>query len=138
MGKGVLHETSSAERAHFSAVLTKANPSIHLIGKCCVLHESWRLSPCTITRAALPKVSFLIMYLLRTHLLENPDVVFYYKGTAREKGVPFALNTIIAFEPTDALVFGDEQTADLLCNRLNQDKQALAANGYSEFEVIEI
>ena len=77
------------------------------------------------------------MYLLRTHLLENPDVVFYYKGTAREKDVPFALNTIIAFEPTDALVFGDEQTAALLCNRLNQDKQTLDANGYSEFEVLE-
>ena len=77
------------------------------------------------------------MHLLRTHLLENPDVVFYYKGTARENGVPFALNTIIAFEPLDALVFDDEQTAINFCNRLNQDKQALATNGYSEFEVLE-
>ena len=78
------------------------------------------------------------MYLLRTHLLENPDVVFYYKGKAREKGVPFALNTIVAFEPSDAFVFENEQTVASLCNRLNQDKQSLSANGYSEFAIITV
>ena len=135
MGQGVLHETSSAERAHFSAVLTKANPSIHLIGKCCVLHESWRLSPCTFTRAALPKVSFKAMYILRTHLLENPNVSFYYKDTAIEKGVPFALNTIVGFEPSDALQFDDKKTAIALCKKLNLETSSLARVGYSEFEV---
>ena len=56
------------------------------------------------------------MYILRTHLLENPDVVFYYKGTAKEHGVPFALNTIVAFEQYDAVVFDCKSTAKALCN----------------------
>ena len=74
------------------------------------------------------------MYILRTHLLENPDVVFYYKGTASEIGVPFALNTIVAFEPADAMMF-DKQTAIELCKRLNLDKLELTKAGYSEFVV---
>ena len=76
------------------------------------------------------------MYILRTHLLENPDVVFYYKGTDREKGVSLALNTIVAFEPSDALVFDNGQVAINYCNLLNQDKQALVSNGYSKFEIV--
>ena len=76
------------------------------------------------------------MYLLRTHLLENPNVVFYYKGTAREKDVPFALNTIVAFEPSDALEFNNEQAAINLCKRLNLDKSLLVKVGYTNFEVI--
>ena len=76
------------------------------------------------------------MYILRTHLLEDPNVVFYYKGTAKEHGVPFALNTIVSFEPSSALVFNDEKTAMELCERLNLDKQALANTGYSEFKVM--
>ena len=129
---------SSVERDHNSRLsLRIANLSIHLIGKCCVLHESWRLSPCTITRAHLPMVSLLTMYILRTHLLDNPNVVFYYKGTAKEHGVPFALNTIIAFEPIDAMIF-NLQMAMELCKRLNVDKHSLADAGYSEFEIIEI
>lgn len=82
-------------------------------------------------------VSFSFMYILRTHLLENPDVVFYYKGTASEIGVPFALNTIIAFEPADAMML-NKQAAMELCKCLNVDKQSLADAGYSEFEIIEI
>ena len=78
------------------------------------------------------------MYLLRTHLLENPDIVFYYKGTAKEKGVSFALNTIIAFEPSDALVFDDEKTAQIYCNRLNCEKKQLAEKGYGMFKKISI
>lgn len=83
-------------------------------------------------------VSFSVMYILRTHLLEDPNVVFYYKGTAKEHGVPFALNTIVTFEPSSALEFNDEKTVMELCERLNLDKQSLAAAGYSEFELIEI
>ena len=83
-------------------------------------------------------VSFSVMYILRTHLLEDPNVVFYYKGTDKEHGVPFALNTIVAFEPSSALEFNDKKTAMELCEHLNLDKQSLAAAGYSEFELIEI
>lgn len=69
--------------------------------------------------------------------MENPDVVFYYKGTAKEDGVPFALNTIVAFEPADAMMF-NKLTAMELCKCLNVDKHSLADAGYSEFEIIEI
>ena len=75
------------------------------------------------------------MYILRTHLLENPNVSLYYKGIAREEGVPFALNTIVAFEPADAMMF-NKQTALALCEKLNQDKSALKTASYTEFEVV--
>lgn len=81
-------------------------------------------------------VSLLTMYILRTHLLDSPDVFFYYKGTAKEDGVPFALNTIVAFEPIDAMKFDDEQKAIALCEKLNLNKQELIMVGYSEFEII--
>lgn len=68
--------------------------------------------------------------------MENSDVVFYYKGIAREEGVPFALNTIVAFEPLDAMIFEDKQTAISLCDELNHDESILSQKGYSEFEVI--
>lgn len=83
-------------------------------------------------------VSFKAMYVLRTRLLENPNVVFYYKGTAREPGVPFALKTIVGFEPSDALQFDDKKTAIALCKKLNIDKSILARLGYSVFETISI
>lgn len=76
------------------------------------------------------------MYLLRTHLLDNPDVSFYYKGTAREEGATFALNTIVGFEPIDAMKFDDEQKAIALCEKLNLNKQELIMVGYSEFELM--
>ena len=75
------------------------------------------------------------MYILRTRLLENPNVSFYYKGTATEEGVPFALNTIVGFEPSDALQFDNKKTAIALCKKLNLDTSSLARVGYSEFEV---
>ena len=76
------------------------------------------------------------MYVLRTRLLENPNVSFYYKGTATEKGVSFALNTKVGFEPSDAMQFDDKKTAIALCEKLNLDKSSLAKVGYSEFEVM--
>lgn len=78
------------------------------------------------------------MHILRTHLLENPDVVFYYNGTATEDGVPFALNTIVSFKPSSALVFYDEKTAMELCERLNLDKLELTKAGYSEYVIIPV
>ena len=78
------------------------------------------------------------MYILRTRLLEKPDVSFYYKGTSREDGVPFSLNTIVGFEPSDALQFDDKKTAIALCKKLNLDTSSLARLGYSVFETISI
>ena len=43
-------------------------------------------------------------HVLRTKLAENPNVTFYYKGTADEPNVPMALNTLVAFDMSDALV----------------------------------
>lgn len=63
-------------------------------------------------------------------------MVFYYKGTAKEHGVPFALNAIVSFESSNALVFNDKKTALELCERLNLDKLELTKAGYSEFEVM--
>lgn len=113
----VLHEIRRPNARISRLSLRKASPSIHLIGKCCVLHESWR-NDAPVRSLALTCQWFLYsaMYILRTHLLENPDVVFYYKGTAKEHGVPFALNTIVAFEQYDAVVFDCKSTAKALCN----------------------
>ena len=74
-------------------------------------------------------------YVLRSKLAENPNVTFYYKGTADERGVPLALNTIVAFDMSDALVV-DEDKAYRLRGELNRDKEFLISTGYTEFEVI--
>ena len=77
-------------------------------------------------------------YILRTHLIDSPGVFFYFKGTASEKEVPQAVNTIVGFEPSDALKFVDKYIADCLCQNLNLDKTSLKTNGFSEFEVISL
>ena len=69
---------------------------------------------------------------------ENPEVVFYYKGTAREQGVSLALNTIAAFDLSDAHIFNDEEVARSLCQELNLGKNTLLAAGFTEFEVIDL
>lgn len=74
-------------------------------------------------------------FVLRSKLAENPNVTFYYKGTADERGVPLALNTIVAFDMSDALVV-DEDKAYRLRGELNRDKEFLISTGYTEFEVI--
>lgn len=74
-------------------------------------------------------------FVLRSKLAENPNVTFYYKGTADERGVPLALNTIVAFDMSDALVV-DEDKAYRLRGELNRDKVFLISTGYTEFEVI--
>ena len=74
-------------------------------------------------------------YVLRSKLAENPNVTFYYKGTADEPGVPLALNTIVAFDMSDALVM-DKDEAYRLCGELNRDEEYLVSTGYTEFEVI--
>lgn len=77
-------------------------------------------------------------HVIRTHLKENPEVVFYYKGTAREQGVSLALNTIAAFDLSDAHIFNDEEVARSLCQELNLGKNTLLAAGFTEYEVIDL
>ena len=77
-------------------------------------------------------------HVIRTHLRENPEVVFYYKGTAKEQGVSLALNTIAALDLSDAHIFIDRSDARSLCQKLNLDKSTLLAAGYTEFEVIDL
>lgn len=72
-------------------------------------------------------------YVITTHLIDNPKITFYYKGTADEKGVSFAMNTIAAFDISDAMVFHDKKDAVQLCEKLNQDKERLLKNGYEAF-----
>ena len=83
-------------------------------------------------------VSFSVMYILRTHLLEDPDVVFYYKGTAKEHGVPFALNTIVAFNKDEAKKIQTLDDTLFLCQQLNKDKTTLREYGFEEFVIIVI
>ena len=74
-------------------------------------------------------------YVITTHLIDNPKITLYYKGTANEEGVSFAMNTIVGFDITDAKVFHDEEDAVHLCEKLNEDRETLLKNGYGAFVV---
>lgn len=76
-------------------------------------------------------------YVIRTKLLEEPNKVLFYQGTDKDEQSSFALNTIVAFNISEARVF-DKARAFMLCEKLNADKDLLIANGYTEFEVIVI
>lgn len=73
-------------------------------------------------------------YVITTHLKDNPKITFYYKGTAHEEGVTFAMNTVVGFEVTEAKVFHDKEDAIQLCEKLNQDKDILLMTGVESFE----
>lgn len=75
-------------------------------------------------------------YVITTHLIDNPKITFYYKGTADEEGVSFAMNTIVGFDISDAKVFQDKEEALQLCEKLNEDEGLLIDNGYMGFTVI--
>ena len=77
-------------------------------------------------------------YVITTHLIDNPKITFYYKGTANEEGVSFAMNTIVGFDITDAKVFHDKEDALQLCEKLNEDKEILLKSGYRPFETIRL
>ena len=77
-------------------------------------------------------------YVITTHLIDNPKVTFYYKGTANEEGVSFAMNTIVGFDISEAIVFDDKDEAMQLCEKLNQDKELLLKCGYRPFETIRL
>lgn len=74
-------------------------------------------------------------YVITTHLIDSPKIIFYYKGTANEEGVSFAMNTIVGFDISDAKVFHDKEDAIQLCEKLNEDRETLLKNGYGAFVV---
>lgn len=74
-------------------------------------------------------------YVITTHLIDNPKITLYYKGTANEEGVSFAMNTIVGFDISDAKVFHDKEDAIQLCEKLNEDRDGLLENGYETFVV---
>lgn len=82
-----------------------------------------------------PKIGLSDMeqYIIKTALVDKPDVVFYYMGTANEKDVSFAMNTIVGFDTSEAKVFNDENEAAQLCERLNQNKEILHTYGFMSF-----
>ena len=74
-------------------------------------------------------------YVIKTALVSKPDVVFYFKGTANEEGVSYAMNTIVGFDVSEAMVFHDKDEALQLCEKLNQDREILLKCGYETFVV---
>ena len=77
-------------------------------------------------------------YVITTHLKDNPKITFYYKGTANEEGVSFAMNTIVGFDISDAMIFHNKKDAVQLCEKLNEDKGILLESGYRPFETISL
>ena len=75
-------------------------------------------------------------YVITTHLIANPKITFYYKGTADEEGVTFAMNTIVGFDILDAMVFHVKEDAVQLCEKLNEDGEILIEYGYEPFEML--
>ena len=74
-------------------------------------------------------------YVITTHLIDNPKITFYYKGTADEEGVSFAMNTIVGFDISDAKVFQDKEDAVQLCEKLNGDEGSLLKYGFEMFDL---
>ena len=73
--------------------------------------------------------------MITTHLIDSPKITFYYKGTADEEGVSFAMNTIVGFDISDAMIYHNKEDAIQLCEKLNQDKEILFRYGYEPFEL---
>lgn len=74
-------------------------------------------------------------YVITTHLIDNPKITFYYKGTANEEGVSFAMNTIVGFDISDATVLHNKEDAVQLCEKLNEDEGSLLKYGFEVFEL---
>jgi hypothetical protein len=77
-------------------------------------------------------------YVIKTALVSKPDVVFYFRGTANEEGVSYAMNTIVGFDVSEAMVFHNKDEALQLCEKLNQDKEILLMYGFEPFETISL
>lgn len=74
-------------------------------------------------------------YVITTHLKDNPKITFYFKGTADDEGASFAMNTIVGFDISDAMVFYDKEDAIQLCEKLNEDEGSLLKYGFKVFEI---
>jgi len=74
-------------------------------------------------------------YVIKTALVDKPDVFFYYKGTANEECVSFAMSTIVGFNLSEAKIFHDKDEAFRLCEKLNRDRKVLLKYGYEPFEM---
>ena len=74
-------------------------------------------------------------YVITTHLIDNPKITLYYKGTANEEGVSFAMNTIVGFDISEAMVFQNKEDAVQLCEKLNEDEGSLLNYGFEVFEL---
>ena len=74
-------------------------------------------------------------YVITTHLKDNPKITFYYKGTANEEGVSFAMNTIVGFDISDAMIFHNKKDAVQLCEKLKLDEGSLLKYGFEVFEL---
>lgn len=59
-------------------------------------------------------------FVLQTKLIENPNVVFYYKGDVT---IVDALNTEVAMDISEAKEF-DCSTAQRICKTLNAEKKS--------------
>ena len=70
-------------------------------------------------------------FVLLTKLIENPNVVFYYKGDVTMVN---ALNTEVAMVISEAKEF-DHTTAQRISKKLNVEKNVLNEKGYTEFEL---
>ena len=73
--------------------------------------------------------------MITTHLIDNPKITFYYKGTANEEGVSFAMNTIVGFDISDATVLHNKEDAIQLCEKLNEDWKILLTYGFGLFVI---
>ena len=56
-------------------------------------------------------------YVIKTALVGKPDVVLYFKGTANEDGVSFAMNTIVGFDVSEAKHSGPRRRTGASCAR---------------------
>ena len=70
-------------------------------------------------------------FVLITKLIENPNVVFYYKGDVT---MDDALNTEVALDVSEAKEY-DCSSAQRICKKLNAEKNVLNEKGYTEFEL---
>ena len=77
-------------------------------------------------------------YVIKTALVSKPDVVFYFKETAHEDGVSFAMNTVVGFDVAEAKLFHYKDEAVQLCEKLNLDKEILLMYGFEPFETISL
>ena len=77
-------------------------------------------------------------YVITTHLIDNPKITFYYKGTANKEGVSFAMNTIVGFDISDATVLHNKEDAVQLCEKLNEDKEILLKYGFDYFMMLSL